>query len=232
MQPYSFKADNLKFKDYRYYISNGSSTWFESKWQWFKVNFILSITVSFACTLFIFLLVLPQGLHGNEGIQALLLVPATFIIPSTLIASYNQTVKKPKKIDAVLSNFAKRHITDMENMTKLTPDQWLFKWHNNWYYLTYTDSGINIIVRFTIDSDDPDAYYRMTQDIQAFVRTKQYNWGLASTPQMLIVTFKKHKALSPDDVTEALELLPYLTDRFNLIPYNPDNSTFIKASNM
>jgi len=222
MQPYSFKADNLKLKNYWYYITQGSSAWFESKWQWFKVNFLLSIAASIACSLIIFILVLPQGLHGSEGVLALLLVPPVFMIPSVLIASYHQMVKKPIKIDAALSNFAKRHITDIENLTKMTPDLWFFKWHDNWYYLTYRDSAINIIMRFMIDSEDTQEYYRITQVIQAFVRDKQYNWGLASTPQMLIVSFKDHKALSPDDVTEAMELLPYLIDRFNLISYNPE----------
>jgi ABC-type transport system involved in multi-copper enzyme maturation permease subunit len=222
MQPYHFKADNLKYKDTWYYINNGSSSWFDSKWQWFKVNFLLSIAVSIACSMIIFILVLPQGLHGSEGILALLLVPPVFMIPSILIASYHHTVKKPIKIDTVLNNFAKLNITDMENLSKLTPDQWLYKWHNNWYYLTYTDSAINIIMRFKIDSEDTEAYYRTTQGIQAFVRNKQYNWGLASTPQLLIVSFKDHKALSPDDVTESMELLPYLMERFNLIPYSPE----------
>ena len=223
MQPYHFKADNLKFKDSWYYISNSYSSWFDSKWQWFKVNFLLGIAVSIACSLIIFILVLPQGLHGKEGIQALLLVPPIFMIPSVLIASYHQTVKKPIKIDTVLSNFAKRNITDMEDLRKLTPDQWLFKWHNNWYYLTYTDSAINVIVRFTIDSDDPEAYDRVIEGIQAFVRTKQYNWGLASTPQLLIVSFKDHKESSPNDVTEAMEILPYLMERFNLTPISPSS---------
>ena len=45
MQPYHFKADNLKFKDSWYYISNSYSSWFDSKWQWFKVNFLLGIAV-------------------------------------------------------------------------------------------------------------------------------------------------------------------------------------------
>lgn len=245
-RPY-LKADDLKFKDYCKHLKKSTYLiWFESKRKCLRMNFCLSIIVSLCCTLILLLILLlsDKGILGTDAWGIIIVSPSIILIPWIILYNYNQGFTQPNKITALLYNFIKQYISDIDNSCKLSPDQLLFNWKENWYFLSYDDfyfireknrpfKAINIAIRFMIPVEENveqeemneyllSYYHKVIDNIQDFVEDKQYNWSLSSTTQLLIATFVNCKPSSDNDVTEALELLPYLIDRFNLIPYKPE----------
>lgn len=198
---------------------------YSTLWQMTKDVLYLAITISSIASLVILIpaLMNPPGAWW-ETFCVVIFVPLSFMLPLIWVCAYFGWYKNNKKINSILKTFI-RSLPEVHSVVQYMPIAYTFSYKSHQFQAIFKEAdqagrpvtvakGKLLVAIQYKDHQDRDIE-DLFQEMAGFLKGKQIG-DLSMTNYILYYTFDSKPLPAPQVVTEAMDLMLYLGQRFSL----------------
>ena len=198
---------------------------YTNPWYLTKDVLYLSLPLSGICSLALMIPALMNPLETWwDTICIIVFVPLSFILPLVWICAYFGWYKNIKKINTIMLNLISS-LDRVDSIAQYSPVGYTFQYEQQEFQAVFQENqspgkpvsvaeGKLLLALFYMDPQERD-FGTLIEEIAGYLKGKRIGDFAMSTNQLLYRFDSKHLP-SPKEAIEALDLMLYLVQRFNL----------------
>lgn len=198
---------------------------YTNPWYLTKDVLQLSLPISGICSLALMIPALMNPLETWwDTLCVIVFVPLSFILPLLWICAYFGWYKNIKKINSIMLNFISS-LEGVDSIAQYSPVGYTFRYEQQEFQAVFQENespgkpvslaeGKLLLALFYMDPQER-GFETLVEEIVSYLKGKQIG-NLAISTTRLFYQFDSKRLPSPQEAIEALDLMLYLVQRFNL----------------
>lgn len=239
-------APDLTIREYAKRMINDDCFFYPSVWSWWKkITLYASVPLGIGCIV-LFIGILYQELPDLSNtdwilVISLSLLPYMMFMPFVWIVTYHHSFIAPKKIRKRIIDFISDYIPEAVDVKAYGVTNYIVKWKNTEFEIAYNhlDGGyyrpadsFSVLLYYEPKDGTEFEYVNEKRELDYTYNDFEDNWyefcnnkenckNLHLSKHAMWAIFNRKRLSSPSEVTDIMNQLLYLVERFNCSPLSP-----------